>query len=240
MTRIVIELTNRCNLRCRHCFDERHAGSGDLSIDIIDKVLREGKPFGLEHLSFTGGEPTLHREFAEIVRRVCSAEYSFSFVSNGSQFQYIYPLLLEHRRWFNGVTFSLDGAHQETHDNLRGEGSFRQVLKAASICVVKDFFTLNMVLTSRNRQDVGAMVESARQLGSRGLRFGHLMPTSDTAARALDLTPAQRRQTEAEIWQLQKRRRCRLVWRLGITARPRSFLADPWNWRNLTSTTRET
>jgi len=97
MARIVIELTNRCNLRCQHCFEERHAASGDLSMEIIDKVLREGKHCKIEHLSFTGGEPTIHRDFAEIVRRSCSAKYTFSFVSNGSTFQHIYPLLLEKR-----------------------------------------------------------------------------------------------------------------------------------------------
>jgi MoaA/NifB/PqqE/SkfB family radical SAM enzyme len=177
MTRIVIELTNRCNLRCGHCFDERHAANGDLSLDIIEKVLREGKQCKLEHLSFTGGEPTLHPHFAEIVRRVCAENYTFSFVSNGSTFPHLYPLLAEHRQQFAGATFSLDGARQETHDELRGEGSYRQVVRAASICVVKQLpFTFNMVLTSRNRCEIAEMVELAHNLGSRGIRFGHLMP----------------------------------------------------------------
>src|SRR5262245_41489693 len=108
MLRAVIELTNRCNLRCQHCFDERQAGTGDLSLDVIQSVLREGKQCRVEHLSFSGGEPTLHREFAEIVRRVCNADYTFSFVSNGSTFPDIHPLLTSHRRWLTGVTFSLD------------------------------------------------------------------------------------------------------------------------------------
>ena len=43
MARLVIELTNRCNLRCRHCFEERHAGTGDLSLEIIKKVLEKEK-----------------------------------------------------------------------------------------------------------------------------------------------------------------------------------------------------
>ena len=34
MTRLVIELTNRCNLRCQHCFAERHATTGDLPLTI--------------------------------------------------------------------------------------------------------------------------------------------------------------------------------------------------------------
>ena len=48
------------------------------------------------------------------------------------------------------VTFSLDGAHEATHDRLRGTGSFRRVMRAASLCVVKELpFSLSMVVTGR-------------------------------------------------------------------------------------------
>jgi MoaA/NifB/PqqE/SkfB family radical SAM enzyme len=59
MARLVIELTNRCNLRCLHCFTERHAATGDLPLTILDTVLQEGKGCGIDHLAFTGGEPTI-------------------------------------------------------------------------------------------------------------------------------------------------------------------------------------
>jgi len=205
MSRIVVELTNRCNLRCQHCFAERHAATGDLSLEILGKILREGKSCGIDHLSFTGGEPTIHRQFPEIIRRVCLAGYAFSFVSNGMNFHQIYTLILKYRKWFKGVTFSLDGAREETHDRQRGKASYRQVLRAASICVVKDIpFTLNTVLTAQNHKEIADVVWLAGRLGSRGVRFGHLMPTPDTALRKLDLSPDERRKVETEIWRLQK------------------------------------
>ena len=205
MARIVVELTNRCNLRCQHCFEERHAATGDLPLAIIEKVLQEGKSCGIDHVAFTGGEPTLHRQFEEILRRVCTADYTFSFVSNGMNFPQIYPLLLPRRQWLKGVTFSLDGAREETHDRLRGAGSYKRVMRAASICIVRDLpFTFNMVITSQNRREVEEMIGLAGRLGSRGIRFGHLMPTPETALRGLDLSPQERREVEAEIWRWQK------------------------------------
>jgi MoaA/NifB/PqqE/SkfB family radical SAM enzyme len=205
VSRLVVELTNRCNLRCQHCFDERHAATGDLPLAILEKVLREGKDCGIDHLSFTGGEPTIHRQFDEIVRRVCEAGYTFSFVSNGVRIPQIYPLLVAYRSSFHGATFSLDGAREDTHDALRGNGSYRQVMRAASICVFKNLpFALNMVLTARNRQEVGEMVELAARLGSGGIRFGHLMQTPDTALHGLDLSPQERRDIETEIWRLKE------------------------------------
>ena len=205
MPHLVIELTNRCNLRCQHCFAERHAATGELPLAILEKVLREGHACGLDEVSFTGGEPTLHRQFEDIVRQVCGARYAFGFVSNGVNFSQIYPLLLRSRPWFKGVTFSLDGAREATHDRLRGRGSFRQVMRAASISVVKELpFTLNMVLTAQNRPEVAEMVALAGRLGSRGVRFGYLMPTPETARRQLDLSPTERRQVEADIRALRK------------------------------------
>ena len=205
MARLVMELTNRCNLRCHHCFTARHAATGELPFAIVEQVLRDGKACGIDQVCFTGGEPTLYRQFPALLRRVCAAAYGFSFVSHGGTFPQIYPLLLEARPWLQGVTFSLDGAREATHDQLRGPGAYRRVLRAASICVVKGLpFTLNMVLTAQNWQEVAAMVELAARLGSGGVRFGYLMPTPETARHGLDLAPQARRQVEAEIWALRQ------------------------------------
>lgn len=205
MARLIIELTNRCNLRCGHCFEERHAGTGDLPLAILEKVLLEGRSCGIDEVSFTGGEPTIHHQFNEIIRRVCEAGYSFGFVTNGTNFPRVYLLLLKHSDRFKGVTFSLDGAREETHDRLRGKGSYRRVMQATSTCAFKDIpFTLNMVLTAENRQEIGEMVWLAERLGSRAVRFGHLMFTPETAMRGLDLSPRERLEVEAEIWRLKE------------------------------------
>jgi MoaA/NifB/PqqE/SkfB family radical SAM enzyme len=136
---------------------------------------------------------------------VCEADYTFSFVSNGLSFPRIVSLLRSHRRWFRGVTFSLDGAREATHDQLRGGGSFRQVMRAATLCVFHDLpFTFNMVLTTRNRSEVDGLVRLGEQLGSRGVRFGHLMFTPGTNREGLDLSPVERREVERQIWRLKK------------------------------------
>jgi MoaA/NifB/PqqE/SkfB family radical SAM enzyme len=206
LARLVIELTNRCNLRCGHCYAERHAASGDLPLEILEKVIAEAWDCGIDHLCFTGGEPTVHRRFDQIVRRVVDAGYRFSFVSNGSRIPSIYPLLLQSRHAFQGATFSLDGAKEKTHDSLRGAGSYRQVMRAASIFVARNLpFTFNMVVTGRNLAELAEMVSLAERLGSGGVRFGHLMPTSDTALRGLDLDLQSRFRIESEIWKLQKK-----------------------------------
>ena len=205
MARILLELTNRCNLSCHHCFDERHAGTGDLPLPIIQKVLEEGHSCGIDHIGFTGGEPTIHPQFPEILKLVSQAGYTFGFVTNGLNFSKIFPLLLRYRQTLQGLTFSLDGAREGTHDRLRGRGSFRQVMRAASRCMMKELpFTFNMVLTRDNREEVGAMVSLAARLGSGGVRFAHLMESRPTGANHLDLSLDERREVERTIWALQE------------------------------------
>jgi MoaA/NifB/PqqE/SkfB family radical SAM enzyme len=205
MSRLVVELTNRCNLRCRHCFDQRHAATGELPLGIIEKLLADARACGITRVSFTGGEPTLHRHFDEIVRRCADATCRFSLVTNGSTFPRLYSRFLTHRDWFDGVTFSLDGAREATHDRLRGVGSYRQVMRAASICHFTGLgFTLNMVVTAENRDEICEMVDVAAALGSRGVRFGFLMPGHGVEREALELPPEERLVVEAVIRQVQQ------------------------------------
>lgn len=205
MTKVVVELTNRCNLVCQHCFDGRHGGRDELPLDILQRILVDAKVCGFERLSFTGGEVTIYRSFTEALRLTCEAGYDFGLTTNGWAFPDTLPALLRHREHLHGITFSLDGTSPATHDAQRGRGSFRRLMQAVSLCVVKDLpFTFNTTVTARNRYELETIAQLAARLGSRGLRFGHLMPTALTVSLGLDLSPAERKQAEAHIWRLRR------------------------------------
>ncbi len=200
-----MELTDRCNLKCEHCFTGRHGGNDDLSLEVLGKVLDEARDHGFEHITFTGGDPTVHAKFPEVVRQTAEAGYRYSFVTNGWNFTTIYPRIAAYRDRLSVVTFSMDGATQETHDRLRGKNSFLRVLKAIAYCTGESIpFTINMVVTAHNRGELGEMAELATQLGSRGLRFGHLMPNFLTTVQGFDLSPWERKLVEAEIQELRR------------------------------------
>jgi MoaA/NifB/PqqE/SkfB family radical SAM enzyme len=206
MKNIVLELTNRCNLNCQHCLDARHRADGDLEIEFLSKILDGAGVSGFNHISLTGGEPTLHPGFTEIIRSVSEAGYNFGLVTNGWNFTSIYENVLPYLERLTAVTFSLDGAREETHDRIRKNGSFRRLMQAVSICVVKNIpFTINTVITSRNRHELDEMADLAVALRSRGLRFGHLLPTPLTQEEKLGLSQQERRKVEAVIRKLRKK-----------------------------------
>ncbi|HEM6576900.1 MULTISPECIES: radical SAM protein [Streptococcus] len=52
---VIIELTTRCNWRCKHCYLPEHAKNG-LSTEDLKEILNDLRKFGVHHVAFTGGD----------------------------------------------------------------------------------------------------------------------------------------------------------------------------------------
>lgn len=203
MKTVIIELTDHCNLSCRHCFSKRHNASGFIQKEVVAEVLNGARDSGFEHISFTGGEPTLHPHFGEILELTFLAGYRFGIVSNGWNFSSIHALLLPFKESLTSITFSLDGASETTHDYLRGKGSFLRLIKAFEICNSHDMpFTINTVLTARNIQEISHLANMVMKCGGNGLRFGHLLPAPRSVEENLVLASHQQKKVEAAIDEL--------------------------------------
>lgn len=197
--KLVLELTDRCNLNCHHCFSGRHGGRTELPLALIERVLDEARACGFDAVSLTGGEATIHRQFLAIVAAISARGYTFSLNSNGWNFGKLYPQLLPYRDQLRTITFSLDGASASIHDQLRGQGSFQRTLQAMSICFIQQIpFGINMVVTAHNRHELAAMARLATTVGAQALRFGHLMPVPLTTDRGWDLAPWERKVVERQ------------------------------------------
>jgi MoaA/NifB/PqqE/SkfB family radical SAM enzyme len=205
MAKLIVELTNRCNLNCQHCFSGRHGGSNDLALPVLEKALLSARKYDFNSVAFTGGEVTVYPHFSSALHLAYTTGYRFGCVTNGQNFSKVYSNFLPYRDKLSVITFSLDGATEITHDRLRGKGTFRRVMQALSICVAEDLpFTLNMVVTAHNHHEIETMVQLAPRLGSQGLRFGHLLPSQLTTSQGFDLSPWEHKQIEARIWQLRE------------------------------------
>ena len=201
MARLVIELTNRCNLACQHCFSGRHGGNDDLPLSVVDTILADAYVVGIDHLTFTGGDPTVYKHFGALMKRLAEHDYRYSLVTNGFNFTTVYPQLARDK--LEQITFSLDGATPASHGALRGKHSYDRVLEAMQLCGREGItFTNNMVVTRHNRHELEAALVLVKSLGSHGLRFGHLMHSPITTLQGFDLSLSERREVEREVWAL--------------------------------------
>jgi MoaA/NifB/PqqE/SkfB family radical SAM enzyme len=175
-------LTDRCQLDCKHCARDPAKMPTDLEPATFEKIVREARAtYGISHVALTGGEPTLHPRFAELIDVVAGHGMSWHLVTNGGTF----PKLVEtlwaksrRRESLAYVAISLDGATEGTHDRIRGIGSYRQVMTALSLCTAHGIrFQLKMTVHARNVDEVDALGLLASQLGASELSFSVFQPT---------------------------------------------------------------
>lgn len=200
--KLIFELTNLCNFSCLHCIRDEAGPKHYLPLTLIAQVLQDVRPYhNITFVALTGGEPTLHPQFADIVQLVMSHGYPLGFVTNGWNFQQLWNVLQRYTDLLGPVTLGLDGASEATHDALRRRpGSFRRLMQAISMCTFQGIpVHLNMVVTRANRTELEAMAMLASRLGCAALGYGHCQPTPDAIAAGLVLNAQERRRVEADI-----------------------------------------
>lgn len=112
---INLDLTSACNFRCPHCVDSGIINTGDtLDLDTVRQSIDTLKDKGLlSVILIGGGEPTLHRDFEEIVRFSKERHLQVGIATNGSRLERVEKVaeLLEDGDW---LRLSLDTAREET------------------------------------------------------------------------------------------------------------------------------
>lgn len=190
--RVGLHLTDRCQLDCDHCLrDPQHAPT-DLPLDVISVVLRDAAQlYGIRRVSLSGGEPTLHPRFPEIIDLVVDHGMTWDMVSNGERFDRVAEWLdaePARRESCRSIAFSVDGATDASHDAIRGEGQRRQVLAAMATCVALGIpFAVTTTLHAGNVADIEAIAAEAAALGATWVRFGMMQPTGTPLDDALGL-----------------------------------------------------
>ncbi len=203
--RLSVELANICNLHCSYCFraeDNLYSTHAEFfPVELLRRILGEAREVAkITKINFTGGEPTLHPQFAATLEIVASAGLTSAFVTNGWHFERVWPSLMAYRDSISHVAFSLDGITRETHDGWRGKGSFDRLIRAFSRCYMAHLpFAIKITI----RRDLVDQLEQiaifAARMGASALNFVHVMPTSTFVADESALNLEERRVVEQEV-----------------------------------------
>ncbi len=171
-------ITGRCNLRCKHCSVTSH---GDLNTDlplsqwvtILDELQRSK----LIRLTITGGEPLCRPDFVEFLAEVYARPFRFSINTNGVLLtdKVINAVSLYSSR-FNEFMISLDGPNEQTVDNQRGSGVFKELLEGVkrlkSAAIPFGFYC---TVTSINVNKLNETAELALALGADWIKFNNFL-----------------------------------------------------------------
>jgi MoaA/NifB/PqqE/SkfB family radical SAM enzyme len=172
----IVNVTNRCNLACAHCFVFRDGNPSEApralrdepaDEEILETLARVRDRHGIVSMLWMGGEPMLRKGL--VARGVELFRYN-TVTTNGTV-----PLV----DLGPGVLYvvSLDGP-EELNDAIRGSGVFARVLRTLSR--LPDGFAspvqVQCVVTRRNQDRLGEVVEAVRGTRAGWLTFSFYVP----------------------------------------------------------------
>ncbi|MDX8391913.1 MAG: radical SAM protein [Mariprofundaceae bacterium] len=158
---LFVELTDRCNESCLHCYAESSpACSARLSREEIKRVLEQARALGQPAVQFTGGDPLLHPDFVFAVQTARALDYptieiyTNGLALSGALLETLQPL----QPRFALSIYAHDAA---VHDRItQTPGSLARTLKAISrIQAAKLPLRVGIILMAENRDMKAATID---------------------------------------------------------------------------------
>ena len=202
-----LELTPACNNACPACANRDSFGGyrapvlrADQWAELIKRLATHA-----HHFKITGGEPTLHPDFEEIISTIDAQGIHFTLFSNGRWPAPKQLIMLLHRLpTFDGMLISLHGHRAEIHEAFSGvEGSFEETLTNIRLAADEGLdFSISMVINALNFNDIEDNLRLALEVGANHLVCNRLIgrhvpgltPTEDQLRAAIRTIEALRRQ----------------------------------------------
>jgi len=188
--RLHIYLTERCNLRCRHCavvYGPRPSDRLDSATNraLIDQAVASG----VDGIAFSGGEPLLRPDLPDLL--TYSARQVKTLLStNGTLLDRPTAAGLVEQGVI--VHISLDGATAAVHDAVRGQGTFERTwrgIAALQRCGIGDQLALNVTFMRHNIHQVPEIIALAAERGISGVRFSSLQRMGRASEHWSELAP---------------------------------------------------
>ncbi len=199
------ELTYACNLACVHCLSSSgRRDPRELSTDECRRVVDELQAMQVFYVNIGGGEPTVRRDFWELLAYATAHDVGVKFSTNGSRITPERARSLAANDYLD-VQISLDGASAEVNDAVRGPGSHAMALRAMAHLSDAGMrnFKLSVVVTRHNVAQLDALEAIADRYGAQ-LRLTRLRPSGRGADVWDELHPTADQQRLLYDWLMER------------------------------------
>lgn len=150
---VSVEITNKCNLNCRHCCIDANSKAEELNTEEIYRSIQKITKWRPDNVSISGGEPLVRRDIKEILlylREVYDGKITLS--TNGLLINEENIGIL--KKCVDCFEISLDGIDESSCCKIRGEGVFKKVVGAVQFLKENgcDEISLSMVVCDKNQE----------------------------------------------------------------------------------------
>ncbi|MCD4699074.1 MAG: radical SAM protein [Phycisphaerae bacterium] len=193
----VWNLTNRCNLRCKHCYQNSDKETMDDELTLDEKLTvvdRMGDAY-MPMLALSGGEPTMSGDLLPVLRRASHYKMHTTIATNGTTMtEKLAGELVE--AGLRYVEISLDSTDPARHDAFRGvPGMWERSVRGAKIVVATEGLRLGIAMCVHrgNYSEVRDMIEFAISIGAGCFAHFNFIPVGRGLKMVSgDITPTQR------------------------------------------------
>ena len=180
---LTLMITGSCNLQCLHCWLDSRPSSpaGPVPVNVLCGIIDDFTRLGGTGLSLTGGEVLTHPDWLEILAFACGhpALKEVCLQTNAMLVTRDIAAELNARSssklW---IQISMDGASAESHDLVRGDGSFDRTLRGLD-CLLDAGMgpRIRVAFTemAHNMGEIGRLMKRLEALGIRHLVSGTLV-----------------------------------------------------------------
>ena len=187
--KVTLNITNRCNLKCIYCaVSSSKNNPGDLDLREWGRVIDELAQIKVFNLVISGGEPFLRSDFDAVLKHIFKYHFRISINTNGTIINQPAMTILAESNRLDNVQVSLDGPDEQTHDMMRGQGSFKKMMDCIDYLKGLDIpLSFNVVVQKNNKDLLPQIVGLARRVGVSQVSFSPLSPQGSAISHLSEL-----------------------------------------------------
>lgn len=182
-------ITDACNFRCRHCYQDKFDNSLELDVKglkaVADKIIQQAKVQNTKAIiNITGGEPFLKKELFVLLNYLDGHEEigELLVITNASLVDDVRKNELKEIKKLNQVKISLDGATAASNDAIRGKGFFAKAMEAIKLLKESGYsITIMFTAMKSNLKEIKGLYELCQKLSLDGLILERFFPMGEGA-----------------------------------------------------------
>ncbi|MGB0893906.1 MAG: GTP 3',8-cyclase MoaA [Parashewanella sp.] len=177
-----LSVTDVCNFKCSYCLPDGYRADGKpqfLSLAEIQRLISAFAKVGTQKVRITGGEPTLRKDFTDIIRAAADTDgiNTIATTTNG------YRLKENAKEWFDAglrrINVSVDSLDPKQFHQITGENKFHHVMQGIDAALEAGFDRIKVnavLLKDLNSQDLPKFIQWLKHRPI-DVRFIELMET---------------------------------------------------------------
>ena len=178
---VQIHLSESCNLRCKHCYQDSSGKSPLLTLDDVKDILKQAREVATQRgfdelaVNLTGGEPLLIPNIKEYIEVVLEYADRMLLLTNGTLLDEDMVGYLKAKTNIR-VQVSLDGT-KEVHDEIRGKGSFDKAIRGIRLLNKTEIpCSVACTIHADNYEMVADIIKVADESGADRIWFDRYVP----------------------------------------------------------------